>query len=131
MNITGTGGGGVLLALSPDEVFQMLRRWETDTETLPLLLPGDQPTVAQEIRRESNRPSQITQGKAPAKGYPPGARVRLSSEMEGQVIGICLRASGHVSYECAWWKEGVRYTAWLEETEVAGEPGELQEIGFR
>ncbi len=63
--------------------------------------------------------------------YGIGRTVRLKHDKFKVVVtGITVRHGQHVSYEVAWFHEGDRKTAWVQECEIAGGPKGRTRIGF-
>lgn len=64
--------------------------------------------------------------------YGIGQMVRLNyDKVEVVVTGILVRHAQHVEYEVAWFHEGKRNTAWVQEGEIAAGPKGIVRIGFR
>ena len=63
--------------------------------------------------------------------YRIGQSVRLKHDkVEVVVTGILARHVQHVEYEVAWFHEGARKTAWVQEGEIAAGPKGRMRIGF-
>lgn len=60
-----------------------------------------------------------------------GHPVRIASDIEGHVTGVCIKESSYVQYQVVWWQDRARHSEWLEEAEVApiGD-AQKQSIGF-
>ncbi|HEY5865870.1 MAG TPA: hypothetical protein VI542_10050 [Candidatus Tectomicrobia bacterium] len=47
-------------------------------------------------------------------------RVGNDGMLRGQILAICIRATG-ITYEVAWWDGATRRTAWLTSAEVSAD----------
>lgn len=85
---------------------------------------GSAANVANPDRAEGRRRLRI---------IPPGAKVglRAAGIADAVVLTVQIRAGGYVTYECAWFNEGDRLTAWVEEFEIDPDPPEQMTVGFR
>ena len=63
--------------------------------------------------------------------HPPGSKVGLPAAgiPDAEVLTVQVRAGGYVTYECAWWHDGDRLTAWVEAFEVASGAKRVR-VGF-
>lgn len=64
--------------------------------------------------------------------FAPGTHAALTDQpgREARITAVEIRESGAVRYEVAWWVNGSRSTAWVDDCEVSGADGMVQ-IGFR
>lgn len=64
--------------------------------------------------------------------WPIGGLVLLPDGVPATIIGACIRRGPHVTYECAYWATGQRFTAWVEAEEITPRDWSTrqQEVGF-
>lgn len=62
--------------------------------------------------------------------YNIGSRVKLTSDVDGIIVGICIRGDNYVTYECGWWNGRSYDTKWFHSSEIEISIGEKTKIGF-
>ena len=62
----------------------------------------------------------------------PGATVGLTAAgvADAVVLTVQIRANGYVTYEVAWWYDGDRLSAWVEDFEIDPDPPDRMSVGF-
>ena len=62
--------------------------------------------------------------------YNIGSRVKLTSDVDGTIVGVCIRGDNYVTYECGWWNGRSYDTKWFHVSEIEISLGEKTKIGF-
>ena len=65
----------------------------------------------------------------------PGTKVGFveNSGIEAIITAVCIKGvdgSFSVEYECAWWNDRIRNTAWVKPSELTASDASLLSIGF-
>jgi hypothetical protein len=62
-----------------------------------------------------------------------GVKFHCSPEISGLITGVLLRGENHITYEVAWFASGVRYSQWVEVSEITPVEFNYQRatLGFR
>jgi hypothetical protein len=63
--------------------------------------------------------------------FSPGQSVMVGDDIHATILGVCIRACNHVTYEVEWWDGRDRKVEWLEESSIGSILAEDLPIGFK
>lgn len=59
-----------------------------------------------------------------------GSEVVIGGDIKATITAISVRQGHSIQYECIWWIDGTRHSAWLSPCEVEAKTTNARYLGF-